>query len=140
MDIIRKHRFEFSFDPVACRECHGNCCIGESGCIWVSKKDMLQISDFLGLDIDDFVSDYVREIGNRFSLKEVKIGGSLHCAFFDEGNRQCSIYGVRPTQCRTFPFWDYFKNHIDEVVKECPGVKLIKGSPRAVGDIEDRCP
>lgn len=32
------------------------------------------------------------------------------------------IYEVRPTQCRTFPFWDYFKTRVDELKLECPGV------------------
>ncbi|MFB1032365.1 MAG: YkgJ family cysteine cluster protein, partial [Aliarcobacter cryaerophilus] len=31
----------------------------------------------------------------------------------------------RPTQCRTFPFWEYFKNNEKEVYKECPAIKNI---------------
>ena len=140
MDIVRKDGFEFAFSPTACRDCHGGCCTGESGYIWMSREDIHQISDFLGLDTDAFLSSYVRETGNRFFLKEVKIGGSLHCVFFDEKNRQCSIYGVRPTQCKTFPFWDHFKTHMDEAVKECPGVKVFRASSSAIRDNENKCP
>ncbi|MBW2259743.1 MAG: YkgJ family cysteine cluster protein [Deltaproteobacteria bacterium] len=51
--------------------------------------------------------------------------GSFHCLFFDEKNRRCSIYDVRPTQCRTFPFWEYFRDNPDEILKECPGACSI---------------
>jgi Fe-S-cluster containining protein len=81
------------------------------------------------LDIDEFISNYLIRIGNRFCLKKLKINGNFHCVFFDEQNKQCSIYSVRPTQCRAFPFWDHFKSHIDEAIKECPGVKMIRVSP-----------
>ncbi|NLO17741.1 MAG: YkgJ family cysteine cluster protein, partial [Arcobacter butzleri] len=30
-----------------------------------------------------------------------------------------------PTQCRSFPFWDYFKDNITEVQKECPAIKIL---------------
>jgi Fe-S-cluster containining protein len=43
--------------------------------------------------------------------------------------RLCKIYNSRPKQCRTFPFWEDFKNNTKELIKECPGVILDeKGS------------
>ncbi len=45
--------------------------------------------------------------------------------FFDEKKLNCSIYEHRPKQCRTFPFWEYFKKNYNELEKECIGVKQL---------------
>ena len=47
------------------------------------------------------------------------------CTFFNLEKKQCSIYDVRPVQCRTFPFWEFFKENIEEVYAECPAIKTI---------------
>ena len=61
--------------------------------------------------------------GYKYSIKERQISkDSYACVFFDLNKKQCSIYDVRPTQCRTFPFWEYFKNNIEEVKEECPAI------------------
>jgi Fe-S-cluster containining protein len=124
LNILRENGFDFGFDPSACKDCNGNCCTGQSGYTWVNKEEICKISNFLDLGIDDFTSRYLVRIGNRFYLKEMKIQGSFHCVFFDEQNRKCSIYSVRPTQCRTFPFWEHFKDNPHEAMQECPGVRL----------------
>ena len=43
------------------------------------------------------------KIGIRRSLKEFPNGD---CVFFDGQTRKCQVYGARPRQCRTWPFWD----------------------------------
>jgi Fe-S-cluster containining protein len=50
-------------------------------------------------------------------------GRDLQCLFFDGVSRRCSIYEVRPAQCRRFPFWEYFRKYKDEVIRECPGIR-----------------
>ena len=60
--------------------------------------------------------------GYKFSLREKRVGNSHDCIFFDRSANGCGIYQARPQQCRTFPFWDYFKTHIEELQHECPGV------------------
>ena len=42
--------------------------------------------------------------------------------FFDEIKKNCSVYEARPNQCKSFPFWDYFKDNYEELEKECIGV------------------
>jgi len=125
MAVITRDGFAFGFDPEACESCPGSCCIGTSGYIWVSRTEMQQVADFLGMDEKGLVQDYLRRIGNRFCLKELAIDGSFHCVFFDDAPKGCSIYPVRPQQCRTFPFWDYFKHRVKGAVSECPGVVLL---------------
>ena len=34
--VIKKNGYNFSFNPTACESCAGNCCIGESGYIWIN--------------------------------------------------------------------------------------------------------
>ena len=123
MDILREKGFYFTFDPEACKNCTGKCCAGEPGNIWVNKEEIKNIAGFLDLSSEKFIKYYLTKIHYRYSLKELKIRDDYKCVFFDDKNNKCSIYEVRPAQCRTFPFWDYFKNNAEEAVKECPGVK-----------------
>ncbi len=121
--LITQEGYDFAFDPSACARCEGNCCKGQSGYVWLSKKEIHNISEFLKIDTQRFLDEYCRKVGYRYSLKELKIGGEHHCIFFDKG---CTIYPVRPQQCRSYPFWERYKNkeHINEVCQECIGIVL----------------
>ncbi len=121
MKIIKKEGFPYKFNADACMECEGNCCIGESGYIWVTSKEIEKIAEFLKIDIEKFKKLYLIKVGYKYSLKEKKYKNGYACIFFKNG---CTIYPVRPNQCRTFPFWDYFKNNINELINECPGIIL----------------
>lgn len=131
---MREKEYDFSFDPTVCESCDGHCCTGDSGYTWLSEQEISKIADYLGQDIDGFISGYLVRIGGRFCIKEVKIEGGFYCLFFDEKNRRCAIYDVRPVQCKTFPFWEYFKDKPDEVTKECPGVKRISPGSCRISD------
>ena len=125
-NLIKKNGYNFSFNPTACESCAGNCCIGESGYIWINIVEIEALSKYLGLTLDNFREKYLFKVGYKYSIKEVKLGeNSFACCFFDLEKRKCSIYDYRPTQCRTFPFWEYFKNNEKEVYKECPAIKNI---------------
>lgn len=82
-----------------CTRC-GRCCTGE-GYVWVSQARVREIAEFLGMPPEDFGRRYLRRVGGRLSLVEKQ---SSDCVFW-ERQRGCLIYPVRPTQCRTFPFW-----------------------------------
>lgn len=116
--------YQFTFNPAACSQCKGLCCNGEKGNIWVNKKEIIAIADFLKTDPKVFISNYLRKIGYRYSIKELKTGDNYACLFFDNKKNGCSIYDVRPEQCKTFPFWPFFKNNPELAIKECPGVVL----------------
>ena len=118
-DKITKEGFPYTFSPSACDSCEGRCCTGESGYIWLTNSERKTIAEHLGLDEARFIQDYLRKEGYKYSIKEVLIEGSYNCVFYDKG---CGIYDVRPLQCRTYPFWDYFKTNTKELVKECPGI------------------
>ncbi|WP_104697512.1 MULTISPECIES: YkgJ family cysteine cluster protein [unclassified Helicobacter] len=124
--------FNFSFEPNACEACGGKCCTGESGYIFCSISEMEQISAFLNLSFDEFTQKYVKRVGYKFSLIEKPYFDGYACVFFDEKTKRCKIYEVRPKQCRTFPFWDSFKDQKGEdykmLLKMCLGIRLDKDS------------
>ena len=122
--LMKKKGFSYAFDPSACLTCGGRCCTGESGYIFVNKSEIEDISSFLNLSTREFVKEYLYREGFKFSIKERKLEDSYECVFYDSATNGCMIYEARPLQCRTFPFWDYFKNRIDELQLECPGIIL----------------
>jgi Fe-S-cluster containining protein len=122
-EIIRKEGFNFGFNPKACEECGGKCCTGESGYIWVTPIEMQKIANFLNIPLEEFKQKFLIKVGYKFSIKEKLLSKNNYaCLFFDEKTNRCTIYDVRPNQCRTFPFWDFFKRNVNEVKKECPGI------------------
>ena len=58
----------------------------------------------LNLTTADFIETFVRLIrGRKMSLHERPNGD---CVLLDGKTRRCMVYEARPTQCRTWPFWD----------------------------------
>lgn len=124
--LSKKEGFNFAFDSRECSSCAGNCCIGESGYIWINKEEINRLSTHLNITLDELRIKYLRKVTYRYSLKETKLSENNYaCMFFDLKKKQCSIYEARPNQCRTFPFWDYFKDNEKEVFKECPAIKKL---------------
>lgn len=121
--MLKAQGFNYQFDPKKCETCEGNCCIGESGYIWISKEEIENLAKHLNLTVQETAYKYLFKAKYKFSIKEVQISeNSFRCVFFDLEKKQCSIYDTRPKQCRTFPFWDYFKNKKEEVKEECPAI------------------
>lgn len=106
-----------------CAGC-GGCCTGAPGYVWLTPEEEKQIADFLNISLEEFEKTYTRMVyGLRRSLKEIP-QSNYDCVFFNSETKQCSIYDVRPAQCRTWPFWDSLlesKNAWDEASKNCPG-------------------
>jgi uncharacterized protein len=84
-----------------CTGC-GNCCTGPSGLVWVTEEEITRIAEFRGQSVGEIRLFHTRLIGQKVSLTEFANGD---CTFFDPATRKCQIYPVRPTQCRTWPFW-----------------------------------
>jgi len=84
-----------------CTRC-GNCCTGAPGFVWVNEEEVAAIADYRGISRTETEAVYTRLEGRRRSLKE-KANGD--CIFYDR-EVGCTIYPVRPRQCRTWPFWE----------------------------------
>jgi hypothetical protein len=107
----------------SCTQC-GNCCSGDPGYVWATKPEIARISVFLGRTDGWLDKGQLRRVGLRYSLTE-KPGGD--CVFLErvDGKSQCSIYPVRPLQCRTWPFWNEnlrSPEAWDQAHRKCPGM------------------
>jgi len=126
MKKVTKEGFDFAFNPKGCGTCEGNCCIGESGNIWINKQEIENLSKHLSMNLDELRTKYLEKRGYKYSLKEVQLSKDNYaCVFFNLEKKQCSIYEVRPIQCITFPFWDYFIDNKEEVKNECPAIEEL---------------
>lgn len=85
-----------------CTQC-GKCCSGPEGYVWVSEEEIRAIAAALGTDEGTVRVEHTRRVGRRVSLKEFPNGD---CTFLHPETRKCTLYGVRPAQCRTWPFWN----------------------------------
>ena len=119
---MRKEGFPYAFDPSTCESCEGRCCTGESGYIFVTTEEISALAALLKLEPQVFIGTYLYKKEYKYSLKEVVYNDSHDCIFYDRPSNGCKVYEARPTQCRTFPFWDYFKQRVDELKDECPGI------------------
>ena len=102
-----------------CTQC-GNCCTGEPGFVWVNMEELTALADFLGEPLDQVMAVYTRLTKKGISFREKENGD---CIFYDQ-KKGCTIYSVRPRQCKTWPFW---KSNVetpqnwDHICQICPG-------------------
>jgi uncharacterized protein len=127
-----------------CTQC-GNCCTGGPGFVWVSDEEIDRLAEHFKLSREETIRQHTRKIEGRLSLKEKRDDkGEYPCVFLTtfekpDGStgRGCSIYHVRPLQCRTWPFWDgnlMTPRSWDHAGKKCPG--LNKGTHYTQEQIE----
>lgn len=109
-----------------CTQC-GNCCTGSPGYVMFDEKEARDIAEHLGISVTQFRSKYTHTTHGVESLQERKGKRGYDCVFlkFDKDDKAlCSVYPVRPTQCRTWPFWS---NNLQSprdwqhVTRICPG-------------------
>jgi uncharacterized protein len=84
-----------------CTRC-GHCCTGEPGFVWVEDDDLAAIAAQRGETLDEVKALYTRWTDRGRTLREKSNGD---CVFFDR-KEGCTVYAVRPPQCRTWPFWE----------------------------------
>ena len=106
--------------PFSCTEC-GKCC-QTKGTVAMTKEEAKDAASYLNLTLSDFIELYgaskhsgedpsSESEGWVVRLKEIEahsVDGeatSSACIFLDPSTNHCRIYEVRPTQCRTYPFW-----------------------------------
>jgi hypothetical protein len=119
-----------------CTQC-GNCCSGVPGYVWISDDESEAIAEYLNLSPEDFGAKYLRKVGKRVSLVEQP---DYDCVFLQRTEKGigCSIYPVRPQQCRTWPFWHWNLQSPDDYIentRRCPGIN--RGRAYTLEEIED---
>jgi hypothetical protein len=102
-----------------CTRC-GNCCTGAPGYVWVDDAEVAAIAAFRGEPYEEVLGLYTRLTSRGRTLREKSNGD---CVFLS-AERACTIYPVRPRQCRTWPFWE---SNLDtpeawqQTCEVCPG-------------------
>ena len=101
-----------------CRRC-GFCCQGDPGIVTVFADEARSIARYLSMDVAVFIKTYLHSVKGRYSIRENEDG---RCLFYQNA---CTIYPVRPRQCRNFPFW--FENLRSfkkwrQISRQCPGI------------------
>ena len=84
-----------------------------------------KIAEHLGREDDWLPPELLRRVAFRYSLTERSNGDCIFLSRQADGKRTCSIYPVRPRQCRTWPFWRYNVSTPDDWLmagERCPGV------------------
>src|SRR5438105_1188806 len=102
-----------------CTRC-GHCCTGEPGFVWVDEDEIAAIAREREVTVEQAIALYTRPASRGMSLREKPNGD---CVFFDR-QAGCTIYLVRPQQCRTWPFWESNVRTPEawrETCKVCPG-------------------
>jgi len=106
-------------------ECQGsgNCCVsrGGYGYVYLSIKDIKRLSYHQKMKTHEFIHLYCDKTDGFTHLKENLKNG--YCQFLND--KKCSVYKARPTQCRTWPFWNENMNvkvWNHDITKFCPGV------------------
>jgi uncharacterized protein len=84
-----------------CTRC-GKCCTGAPGYVWLTDEELRKLAAFRGEKVSEFTAVYTRKARGGISLRE-KANGD--CVFW-EAQQGCTVYKVRPDQCRTWPFWE----------------------------------
>jgi len=88
-----------------CVQC-SRCCSGPGeGFIWVTKSEIEFIAEYLKLSPELLRQKYLKRFGLRTTIIEHPV--TKDCIFLSEieGQKKCTVYPVRPNQCRTWPFW-----------------------------------
>ncbi len=99
----------------------GHCCIDPNGIVCCSDEEAQNMARFLNLTEHDFMEHYLEiHPTGQWQIRSFPDG---RCIFLE--GQGCSIYPVRPLQCRTYPFWpENLKSAYrwKQVGKECPGI------------------
>ncbi len=84
-----------------CTGC-GRCCTGgPEYVVEASRAEQRRIQSYLGISWRWFRRRYVR----RFEDGSESLRDSRDACVFLGPDRRCRIYGARPAQCRSYPFW-----------------------------------
>lgn len=121
--------------PFHCTGC-GACCTGSPGYVWVTREEIEEIAQFLGVSPEEFIKNQTRSIDGHLSLLEKD--HPYDCYFLKD--KKCQIYPVRPKQCKSFPWWPEniaSQENWNETAKRCEGVNHKESKIYSPEEIHD---
>ena len=89
-----------------CTGC-GRCCLND-GEVWMDGGEFNEVADFMNISLATLMDDYTDMISGGWAKMKNYVSPITNqdkCIFLAEDNKECTIYSVRPNQCRTYPWW-----------------------------------
>ena len=123
--VVKKNPWYVTGLHFECMQC-GRCCSGPGeGYIWVTKPEIQIIADFLKISVEQLRRKFLKRVGLRTTI--IEHPGTKDCILLHDiaGQKKCLIYPVRPSQCRTWPFWSdnlADPNDWNKAAQKCPGI------------------
>jgi len=115
-----------------CIRC-SSCCRATPGFVFLAQEDLPGLTRATRCSSAEFLRLYCRSVSlNGFQRVSLKEKQNLDCIFWSGGG--CAVYGDRPLQCRSFPFWAanlYSPEAWRECGASCPGVGRGRRHTRA---------
>jgi hypothetical protein len=120
-----------------CTGC-GGCCTarGEYAHVYLNPDEAGELADELKLSVREFRRRYTFK--DEYGYTQLRFEDAS-CVFLERGTNRCTVYGARPTQCRTFPFWrDLIADGqwTPEARELCEGIG--RGPAHRLSDVEAR--
>jgi uncharacterized protein len=104
--------------------CQTGCtkCCRIRGWVYLTEVDLHQAAAYLNLTPAEFELQHAIRYRHVFRLRKLPRGQD-QCRFLTATG--CSIHPVKPTQCRTYPFWPSLvesRSRWSLEAKTCPGI------------------
>ena len=120
-----------------CQNCN-YCCSSEPGYVFLSEEDISRLASGLGMEAQAFVDTFCRIVDmGAFKMVSLLEKENYDCIFLENG--RCRVYGHRPRQCETYPFWAHVledRESWDREAQSCPGMN--KGKLYTKKEIEEK--
>ena len=120
----------------------GNCCAGATGYVEFSPVELEAMARRVGLTPQEFLDRHACRRRGWWCLKEILVGDSSDCVFLERepetGMTCCAIHEVRPSQCRSWPFWPENLQTPEawrQAGEDCPGIRNGRGKVFSADEI-----
>ena len=110
--MLSNRRFVLKLIILYCWCCMYTIWIKIVGEVWFDSEEFCDLVEHLQIPVEEVIHKYIdKVISGWIKVKDSvsinkKSGTTLNqCIFLSQDGRQCTIYEVRPQQCRTYPYW-----------------------------------
>ncbi|MEE2902518.1 MAG: YkgJ family cysteine cluster protein [Myxococcota bacterium] len=125
----------------SCTQC-GHCCL-KDGLVYLHTEELTQMAAHLKMTQEVFRTTFRVEYDPASEQPVLLAKEGKGCPLLDDKLR-CRVHAVKPSQCRTFPFWSELLDDEDawnEARQDCPGMDSPTGrlySPEEIRKIRDQ--
>jgi Fe-S-cluster containining protein len=91
----------------------------------VTRPEIELIAEQLKITPGEVRGKYLKRVGLRTTI--IEQAGTNDCIFLRKvgDQKRCIVYPIRPSQCRSWPFWPSNLTHPgawDKAAQKCPGI------------------